>query len=185
MAVARRPEVLLVTDNKTVLLSLERDGKFPAKSAAWEENKVILPGEEKVIWAEGGRWFASKKLTRGRSNAKKSSLPATSCNVATGALRRNRCAATAVTVSPLRRNRLFPEADALVADEERDRVLPTLPVGRGRVGIAGQGDRAQVGLSDRDRHLLFAPAPAGAMRARPLSRSRRHRGPPVPIHYGR
>jgi hypothetical protein len=34
MAVAQRPEVLLATDNKTVLLSLERDGKFSAKSAA-------------------------------------------------------------------------------------------------------------------------------------------------------
>jgi hypothetical protein len=55
MAVAHRPEVLLATDNKTVLLSLERDGKFSAKSAAWEENKVMLPGEELVIRVEGGR----------------------------------------------------------------------------------------------------------------------------------
>jgi hypothetical protein len=55
MAVAQRPEVLLATDNKTVLLSLERDGKFSAKSAAWEENKVMLPGEELVIRVEGGR----------------------------------------------------------------------------------------------------------------------------------
>jgi hypothetical protein len=31
MAVAQRPEVLLATDNKTVLLSLERDGKILCK----------------------------------------------------------------------------------------------------------------------------------------------------------
>ena len=55
------PEILLITDNKTVLLELGNDGKFSAKSAAWEENKVLLPGEEKVIRAEGGRWFTIKQ----------------------------------------------------------------------------------------------------------------------------
>jgi hypothetical protein len=45
-AKAQRPEILLITDNKTVLLELGHDGKFSAKSASWEENKVILPGDE-------------------------------------------------------------------------------------------------------------------------------------------
>ena len=65
MAVAQRPEVLLATDNKTVLLSLERDGKFSAKSAAWEENKVMLPGEELVIRVDGGRWFIVERPAQG------------------------------------------------------------------------------------------------------------------------
>ena len=39
MAVAARPEILLITDNKTVLLELGHDGKFSAKSQAWEETK--------------------------------------------------------------------------------------------------------------------------------------------------
>ena len=37
MAVAQRPEILLITENKTVLLELGHDGKFSAKSTAWEE----------------------------------------------------------------------------------------------------------------------------------------------------
>jgi hypothetical protein len=36
------------------------DGKFSAKSAAWEENKVVLEGEELVIRVEGGPWFITK-----------------------------------------------------------------------------------------------------------------------------
>jgi len=34
-AKAQRPEILLTTDNKTVLLEMGRDGKFSAKSNAW------------------------------------------------------------------------------------------------------------------------------------------------------
>jgi hypothetical protein len=54
---ADRPEILLVTDNKTVLPEMGRDGKFSAKSNAWEENKVFLEGGELVTRVEGGRWF--------------------------------------------------------------------------------------------------------------------------------
>ena len=54
-AKAQRPEILLVTEAKTVHLEMGSDGKFSAKSAAWEENKVMLPGEELVIRVEGGR----------------------------------------------------------------------------------------------------------------------------------
>jgi hypothetical protein len=52
---ADRPEILLVTDNKTVLPEMGRDGKFSAKSNAWEENKVFLEGGELVTRVEGGR----------------------------------------------------------------------------------------------------------------------------------
>ena len=49
------PSARFAVKRTTVLLSLERDGKFSAKSAAWEENKVMLPGEKLVIRVEGGR----------------------------------------------------------------------------------------------------------------------------------
>jgi hypothetical protein len=39
-----RPEVLLISDNPTVVLETGRDGKFAAKSNAWEENRVLLEG---------------------------------------------------------------------------------------------------------------------------------------------
>jgi hypothetical protein len=59
-AKAQRPEILLITDDKTVLLEMGHDGKFSAKSAVWEENKVVPEGEELVIRVEGGPWFITK-----------------------------------------------------------------------------------------------------------------------------
>jgi len=56
----QRPEILLITDNETVLLEMGRDCKFAAKSNAWEENKLVPEGEELVIRVEGGRWFITK-----------------------------------------------------------------------------------------------------------------------------
>jgi hypothetical protein len=41
-----RPEILLKTDTKTVLLELGREGKFSAKATGWDENKVVKPGEK-------------------------------------------------------------------------------------------------------------------------------------------
>ena len=40
----QRPEILLITEDKTVHLEMGSDGKFSANSAAWEENKVIPRG---------------------------------------------------------------------------------------------------------------------------------------------
>ena len=42
-----------------------RDGKFSAKSSAWEDNKVVLEGEEVVIQVEAGRWFIVKRPAQG------------------------------------------------------------------------------------------------------------------------
>jgi hypothetical protein len=56
---------LLITENKTVLLDLGCDGKFVAKSNAWEENKVVLEGEEIVIRVSGGRCFIVKRPAQG------------------------------------------------------------------------------------------------------------------------
>jgi hypothetical protein len=60
------PSRLLIADDKTVLLDMGHDGKFSAKSASWEENKVILPGDEIVIRVDGGRWFIVKRPRRAR-----------------------------------------------------------------------------------------------------------------------
>jgi hypothetical protein len=85
-------------------------------------------------------------------------------------------------VSLLRRNRLLPEADALIADEECDGIFPAFAIRRSGVRIPSQSDLPQVGLADLNRRLDLAPAPAGAGRAHPLSRSRRHPGSSMPIH---
>jgi hypothetical protein len=47
-----RVEILLLTDAKTALLEMGREGKFSAKSNAWD----ILEGEEPVIRVDRG-WF--------------------------------------------------------------------------------------------------------------------------------
>jgi hypothetical protein len=62
---ADRTETLLITEAKAVLLEMGRDGKFSAKSDAWEENKVILESEETVIRVSGGRWFSFKRPAQG------------------------------------------------------------------------------------------------------------------------
>jgi hypothetical protein len=61
----QRSEILLITDDKTVLLDMGHDGKFSAKSASWEENKVILPGDEIVIRVDGRSWFIVKRPAQG------------------------------------------------------------------------------------------------------------------------
>jgi hypothetical protein len=48
-----------------VLLEMGRDGKFSAKSNAWEDNKVIPEGEEIMIRVSGGRWFMIKRPAQG------------------------------------------------------------------------------------------------------------------------
>ena len=58
---AARPETLLITDDKKVVLELGSDGKFSAKSTAWEENKVFLEGETLEVFVNRGRWFLIKR----------------------------------------------------------------------------------------------------------------------------
>jgi hypothetical protein len=55
-----RPEILLKTDSKTVMLKLGREGKFSAKATGWDENKVIKPGEKIEISAVHGPWLIVK-----------------------------------------------------------------------------------------------------------------------------
>ena len=53
-AKTQRPEILLITENKTVILEMRSDGKFSAKSAVWEERRVMRGNRHPV---DGGPWF--------------------------------------------------------------------------------------------------------------------------------
>jgi hypothetical protein len=59
-----RPEILLKTDSKTVMLKLGREGKFSAKATGWDENKVIKPSEKIEISAVHVRWLIVKMPAR-------------------------------------------------------------------------------------------------------------------------
>jgi hypothetical protein len=43
---SRHPEIILKTDERKVILELEKDGKFAAKSTGWDENRVFLEGRQ-------------------------------------------------------------------------------------------------------------------------------------------
>ena len=96
-----------------MLLEMGRDGKFSAKSNAWEDNKVVLEGEELLIRVDGGRWFITKRPAQGARDPDRarqqgegsSARDGRFCNAVTGVLRCNRCDATlcyGVTVTPQR-----------------------------------------------------------------------------------
>ena len=50
------PEVILKTDQRTVVLELGTGRKFSAKSIRWDENKVFLEGDHLDIKVKDGRW---------------------------------------------------------------------------------------------------------------------------------
>ena len=90
---------------------------------------MVFEGEEIVTRVSAGRWFIvsgrcrARRSGRARRRRRRLRRPRLTmfCNVVTGALRRNRCAATGVALQPrtaLRRNQLLCEVDALVADKE-------------------------------------------------------------------
>jgi hypothetical protein len=41
----REPEIVLKTDQRTVLLEMGLGGKFQQKSSAWDENRTFLEGD--------------------------------------------------------------------------------------------------------------------------------------------
>jgi hypothetical protein len=55
-----------ITEAKTVLLEMGRDGKFSAKSNAWEDNKVIPEGAELVIKVKGAAGSSRSGRLRSR-----------------------------------------------------------------------------------------------------------------------
>ena len=52
----REPQIILKTDERNVLLELQRDGKFAAKSVGWDENRVFLEGDKLEVEVKNGRW---------------------------------------------------------------------------------------------------------------------------------
>jgi hypothetical protein len=45
MGKVREPQIILKTDERTVLLELVLGGKFQAKSSGWDENRTSLEGD--------------------------------------------------------------------------------------------------------------------------------------------
>jgi hypothetical protein len=55
------PEVILKTDQRTVVLELGTGGKFSAKSSSCDENKVFLEGDVLEIAVRSGRWVLTHR----------------------------------------------------------------------------------------------------------------------------
>jgi hypothetical protein len=51
----RKPEIILKTDERNIVIELGRDEKFAAKSSGWDENKVILEGDKLEVAVVAGR----------------------------------------------------------------------------------------------------------------------------------
>ena len=52
----REPQIILKTDERTIVLELGLGGKFAAKSSGWDENRVFLEGDKLDIEVKAGRW---------------------------------------------------------------------------------------------------------------------------------
>jgi hypothetical protein len=56
MGKARERQIILKTDQRTVVLELSLGGKFAAKSSGWDENRVFLEGDVLEVAVLKGRW---------------------------------------------------------------------------------------------------------------------------------
>jgi hypothetical protein len=54
-------ETLVFSDETTVVLSRQPDGKFRATSKSWDEAKVFLPDQVIEVWAVDGRLRIARK----------------------------------------------------------------------------------------------------------------------------
>jgi hypothetical protein len=52
----REPQIILKTDERKIHLELGLEGKFAAKSTGWDENRVLVEGDQLEIAVKGGRW---------------------------------------------------------------------------------------------------------------------------------
>ena len=55
MGKAREPQIILNTDQRTVLLEMGPDGKFQAKSSECDENRTFLEGDVLEVAVRNGR----------------------------------------------------------------------------------------------------------------------------------
>ena len=56
MGKGREPQIILKTDQRTLLLELGLGGKFQAKSSGWDENRTFLEGDVLEVAVRNGRW---------------------------------------------------------------------------------------------------------------------------------
>jgi hypothetical protein len=52
----RERQVILKTDQRTILLELGLGGKFLSKSSGWDENQIFLEGDVLEVAVRNGRW---------------------------------------------------------------------------------------------------------------------------------
>jgi hypothetical protein len=52
----REAQIILKTDERTIVLELGLQGKFAAKSIGWDENRVFLEGDKLEVALKHGRW---------------------------------------------------------------------------------------------------------------------------------
>jgi len=49
----REPQIILKTDERKIHLELGLEGKFAAKSTGWDENRVLVEGDQLEIAVKG------------------------------------------------------------------------------------------------------------------------------------
>jgi hypothetical protein len=57
----REPQIILKTDERKVVLELDLEGKFAAKSTGWDENRVFLEGDKLEVEVKNGRWVLTHR----------------------------------------------------------------------------------------------------------------------------
>ena len=62
----REPQIILKTDERTIVLELGLGGKFAAKSSGWDENRVFLEGDKLDIEVKAGRWVLTHRPAKPR-----------------------------------------------------------------------------------------------------------------------
>jgi hypothetical protein len=56
MGKVRERQIIVKTDQRTVILELSLGVKFQAKSSGWDENRVFLEGDVLEVAVRNGRW---------------------------------------------------------------------------------------------------------------------------------
>ena len=63
----REPQIILKTDERTIVLEIGLEGKFSAKSSGWDEDRVFLEGDKLEVEVKNGRWvLTQRRRSRGR-----------------------------------------------------------------------------------------------------------------------
>jgi hypothetical protein len=60
MGKSRETQIILKTDQRTVVLELGLGGKFAAKTSGWDENRVFLEGDVLEVSVRQGRWVITQ-----------------------------------------------------------------------------------------------------------------------------